>query len=281
MTKLVTLNEIYQSVYFPVEGRDCAEEIKYFIKNAVEEWGIKYVLLVGGRKPGIQETWYMPVRYVKVFWADEHRYISDLYYADIYDSGYNFSTWDTDNNSEFSEWPEFGGLNDEIHLYPDVYVGRWACRSKLELKTMVSKTIKYENNIVNKKVLLIGGDNFEDEGIEGEIVADKALTYLPEFWDEKIYASQTDITPERIKWTLGPGATFMFLHGHGSPHKWSTHKPDNLLNHDVYFGGKLSGTPTAINRRQTIGIRRNICGNCRRWECRLLESGGIAYSQKI
>ena len=32
-TKLVTLNDIYTSVYFPVEGRDCAEEIKYFHSN--------------------------------------------------------------------------------------------------------------------------------------------------------------------------------------------------------------------------------------------------------
>ncbi|MCK5031624.1 MAG: hypothetical protein KAR64_09165, partial [Thermoplasmatales archaeon] len=47
-TKLVTLDEIYQSQYFPVEGRDNPEKIKYFIKNAIDNWGIDSVLLVGG-----------------------------------------------------------------------------------------------------------------------------------------------------------------------------------------------------------------------------------------
>ena len=44
-TKLVIHDDICDSVYFPVEGRDCAEEMKYFIKNAFDQWGTKYVLL--------------------------------------------------------------------------------------------------------------------------------------------------------------------------------------------------------------------------------------------
>lgn len=54
-TKIVTLDDIYDSVFFPVEGRDDAEKIKYFIKNALDTWNVTYVLLVGGRKPGINE----------------------------------------------------------------------------------------------------------------------------------------------------------------------------------------------------------------------------------
>jgi len=38
-------------------GRDNPEKIKYFIKTAVEQWGIKYVMLVGDYKK-------IPVRYV-------------------------------------------------------------------------------------------------------------------------------------------------------------------------------------------------------------------------
>ena len=46
-TKLVTLNDIHDGTYFPAEGRDIQEKIKYFIKNAKETWNITYVMLVG------------------------------------------------------------------------------------------------------------------------------------------------------------------------------------------------------------------------------------------
>ncbi|HHF55470.1 MAG TPA: hypothetical protein ENL42_00960, partial [Thermoplasmatales archaeon] len=45
-TIIVGLDEIYSGKYFAAEGRDDAEKIKYFIKNAIEEWGIEYVMLV-------------------------------------------------------------------------------------------------------------------------------------------------------------------------------------------------------------------------------------------
>ena len=251
-TKLVSLNEIYDSSYFPVKGRDDAEKVKYFIKDSFDNWGIKYVLLVGGRKPGIKETWFLPVRYIDVFWAKEKRYVSDLYYADIYNATYEFSSWDTDNNNVFGEWPEVGNLKDDMDLYPDVYVGRWACRNKFELKTMIDKTIKYENNAASKKIVVSGGDNFEDAGYEGEIVGDKALTYFPEYEAKKVYASQTDVTAKNLRKALGTGAIFMYLHGHGSPNMWTTHKPDNF---DVWEEGiGLSDLPYFFNREYPIVI---------------------------
>jgi len=57
-TILVSLDEIYNEDFFPNEGRDNPEKIKYFIKDAIEQWGIEYVLLVGGRIPGLKEKWH-------------------------------------------------------------------------------------------------------------------------------------------------------------------------------------------------------------------------------
>ena len=231
-TIIVSLDEIYGGKYFATQGRDSAEKIKYFIKDAIENWGIEYVMLVGGRKPGIKEDWLMPVRYVYVTWPEvgyvETKYISDLYYADVYDANYSFSSWDTDGNGVYSEWKRIGQLQDELDLYPDVYIGRLACRNKAELKLMVEKIISYENSKTNKKAVLVGGDNFEQEGYEGEIVCDKALEYLPGFEYAKVYASQMDVNPKNIRQALGNGAMFMLLHGHGSPIYWSTHKPDGF-----------------------------------------------------
>ena len=48
-TEIITLEEIYNGSYFPVVGRDQPEQIKYFIKNAVEHWQTKYVMLVGNK----------------------------------------------------------------------------------------------------------------------------------------------------------------------------------------------------------------------------------------
>jgi hypothetical protein len=227
-TKLVTLEEIKDGSLFTVQGRDDAEKVKYFLKNALEEWGIKYVLLVGGRIPGIKESWYLPVRYVNVFWADEDQYISDLYFADIYDSEYDFSSWDTDENNIFSEWKSVGMLKDEMDLYPDVYIGRWPCRNTYEVDIIVKKTIQYEKTNTVEKVVVSGGDNFEEPGVEGEIVCDKTLSYLSNFDSEKIYSSETEITPNNLKSALGNGAMFLHLHGHGNPIKWATHPVENF-----------------------------------------------------
>ena len=102
-TKLVTLNKIKD-----VEGRDTQEKIKYYIKEAIENWGIEYVLLVGGIK-GQSTKWNLPIRYSHVLVSEgkqenpEPEFISDLYFADIYDSEGNFSSWDTNNNDIFAE----------------------------------------------------------------------------------------------------------------------------------------------------------------------------------
>ncbi|HER45211.1 MAG TPA: hypothetical protein ENO12_00160, partial [Thermoplasmatales archaeon] len=95
-THLVTLDDVYHQMFW--QGRDNQEKIKYFIKIAKEEWGITYVLLVGDFRT-------IPVRYVynadnNTGW-DEPCFISELYYADLYDKNHNFSSWDTDNNGVY------------------------------------------------------------------------------------------------------------------------------------------------------------------------------------
>ena len=252
-TKVACMECIKAGEYFPPEGRDDAEILKYFIKNAIEEWGIKYVLLVGGRQHGIQEQWHVPVRYVHVFWADENRFMSDLYFADIYNGTGDFATWDTDGNDVFCEWPRVGRLQDQADLYPDVYLGRWACRNSFEVNIMVEKTIAYENSQGTRNVVLAGGDNFADLGIEGEIVCDKALDYLPNFNAEKIYVTQGDVTSNKMKAGMVDGAMFIHMHGHGSPIYWSTHA-ENDTGGDWEDGFKFYNIPFFNNDEYSIAI---------------------------
>ena len=137
-TKLVSIEEVYDQMFW--YGRDKAEKLKYFIKFAKDIWGIKYVLLVGDYRK-------IPIRYVynSNNYPDfpEPKFVSELYYADIYDENGSFSSWDTDNDGIYGEWIGDEAEDKNIDLYPDVCVGRLACRNVREVRIMVDKIIKY------------------------------------------------------------------------------------------------------------------------------------------
>jgi len=232
-TKMVTLDDITSSEYFPVEGRDIQEQMKYFIKSAIENWGIIYVLLVGNYKK-------MPVRYSHLETDtggdyEELEYLSDLYYADIYDDNGSFSSWDTDNDGIYGEWPypDASPMTDDRDLYADVYVGRLACMYRWEVKTMVDKIIDYEENAYEsdwfENMIVVGGDTFDkawedgadfDEGIEAN---KKALEYMDGFNAVKIWTTLDNLKTQTISKEMEKGAGFVYFVGHGNPRKWATH----------------------------------------------------------
>ena len=113
-----TILKTTEEIYDEFQGRDEVEQIKYFIKYALENWNITYVMLVGGAD-------LIPARYVHIYYdydyQDEWIFLSDLYYADIYDSEGNYSSWDTNENDIFGEY-NWGvqHLYDDVDLYPDV-----------------------------------------------------------------------------------------------------------------------------------------------------------------
>ncbi len=184
-TFLKTTEEIYKEY----GGADKPERIKYFIKDAIETWGVKYILLVGGLKNTIwakprddanqgSRDWYIPVRYSNIY--DNPKYpldestihdpgvISDLYYADIYKTGGGFEDWDPNGDGIYFAWNKPGVENDTgIDLYPDIYLGRLACRSVKEVKTVVDKIINYESKPCDpswfKKMIVFSGDGFLDQ----------------------------------------------------------------------------------------------------------------------
>jgi len=235
-TKFVTLEDIYQSVYFLVEGRDCAEEMKYFIKNAFDQWGTKYVLLVGGRNGGImQEKWWVPVRYSLLNDGGEGSYLTDLYFADLYDSNGNFSSWDSNNNNIFAEWTHT--KKDILDMYPEVYVGRLPCTSGSQVKTMVDKIITYETTTYGtewfKKFVGIAGDTYpapNDPYYEGEMATNASFQQLQNlgFDASMLWTSNGRFTgPDSVIAEINKGCGFMHFSGHGNPASWSTHPPKN------------------------------------------------------
>jgi hypothetical protein len=239
-TKLVTLNEIYSGTYFPAEGRDDAEQIKYFIKNAIENWGITSVLLVGGDDK-------FPTRstHIRVSSSDREIFVSDLYFADIYNETSEFINWDSNNNEVYAEY-KWDGNTDEIDFYPDVYIGRLACVDSNEVTASVNKIINYENNKAYTQdwftnLIAVGGDSFTDEygddsGInEGELVNDVVIDTMDGFIPYRIWASNgklSGLSPNGVKEisnAIEMGAGFVDFSGHGNTNVYATH-PNNASN---------------------------------------------------
>ena len=223
ITKLVTLDDIYNGVYFPVNGRDEQEKIKYFIKDAIEEWGITYVLLAGGENK-------LPVRMSYVQDGMEVSLISDLYYADIYDANEDFCNWDSNNNDIFGEY-NYEGRTDYVDLYPDIRLGRLNFRSIDEIDDVISKIITYESTGAYmedwfENFIVCGGDTFEDFNNvdEGEYLNQHAISIMDGFIPDKIW-----VTNERLKFAANidnaveNGSGFLYMTGHGTYRNWATH----------------------------------------------------------
>lgn len=237
-TTIVAVEDIYEGRYFPCTGRDDAEMIKHFIRDAVEHWNIGYVLLVGGRKY-LKEEWFLPVRYAWLndrssSWEYERRFISDLYFADIYNADGSFSSWDTNGNGYFGEFDhEVSGekLTDAVDLLPDVYLGRLPVRSDAELEQVVDTIISYETNPDERfeNVALFGGDLYLHDPwdvAEGEYLLDGIADAMEGYHIIKAYASE-GLDAKRMNDIINKGAGFVVFEGAGSHHLWATHAKDD------------------------------------------------------
>jgi hypothetical protein len=239
-TKLIPVSDIYDGTYFPAEGRDKQEQIKYFIRNAKETWNITYVMLVGNYAQ-------IPARYSNLETDtgglyEELRFVSDLYYADLYTGNGSFCSWDTDNDGLYAEWPYPEGhpQEDIVDLVPDVHVARLACMFKSEVRTVVDKIITYETTAAGSdwfdRMVVIGGDTF-DKSIEGgtdynegEEATAKALELMPQFIPVKLWTSLGNLSSDAIQMEIGKGCGFLYFCGHGSPKSWATHNNGDYKN---------------------------------------------------
>ncbi|HVQ01118.1 MAG TPA: C25 family cysteine peptidase, partial [Candidatus Thermoplasmatota archaeon] len=218
-TRLVPLCDVYRQMYW--QGRDKPEKIKYFIKAAKENWGIKYVMLVGDFE-------LMPVRYVynadnNTEW-NEPRFISDLYYADLYDAHGNFSSWDTNGNGIYGEWYGEAAKDPNIDLYPDVYVGRLACTNEAEVRAMVHKIITYETTAYGQewfhRFVVAAGDTYpvsENPNwttYEGEVNTQDAIDNMSGFTPVKLWTSDGTLTgPKDVIHAIDQGCGFLYFSG--------------------------------------------------------------------
>ncbi len=234
-SKFVSLDDIYSGTYFPATGRDNQEKIKYFIKNAIESWTTGNILLVGGSSK-------VPVRETHVYISDDDNeiFVSDLYYADIYNGTGGFSSWDTNKNNIFGEY-HWEGKTDAVDLHPDVFLTRLPSTTASQVTACVNKIITYENTPGYQQswfsnLVVVGGDTFEDDDKvdEGEYANQKVIDLMTGFVPNKLWVTNEKLTSAapsgvaNIKSAINDGCGFVDFSGHGNTNVWATHPHDNF-----------------------------------------------------
>jgi hypothetical protein len=223
-------------------GRDDPEKIKLFIKDALEDWGIQYVLLFGGRK-GQTLQWDIPERRSNNDDRSgyEDGYSTDLYYMDIYKIVENetvFDDWDSNGNDIFAEFVGF--MRDKMDFIPDVMVGRIPIRNSGDAEIIVDKIVKYETSTLGSwfnDAYVISGDTTPPVrssqaklGVyEGELATDVTAGSLEDvgFNVERLWTSIGNFAgPEDVREAYRNGAGFIHMAGHGSPPTWGEFLPD-------------------------------------------------------
>lgn len=231
--KLVVPQEIYRMI---TKGRDYAEKIKIFIREEFDRYSIRYVLLFGGIDFIPSRYCHIPTRYPRAplptIELVEEKFVSDLYYADLYDEKGTFSSWDTNNDGIFAEWRGKTAEDKSLDLRPDIAIGRIPCQSLWEATSVVNKIISYESksNFRDKwfkTVISVAGDTYpENEIPDGEVDAKNAINYLTGFKRINLWYSEGSLYSrwgiEVIK-AINSGSGFLVFFGHGNVPFWATH----------------------------------------------------------
>ena len=192
-----------QWIYANCQGRDTQEQIRNYLKDAYENNGLVYALIVGD----FGETTRLSSLVIGSNLLDA---VTDLYYSDLDGS------WDLDGDSQFGE------LNDGLDYYSDIYVGRFSTDIPSRLATMVEKTIAYETSAPQgdwqTTALLAGAGLWVDDppGYWGSFVCDSIDTRIPDSWTvHELYEDYSSHPDNQIE-LYNQGVSYSSLNGHGN-----------------------------------------------------------------
>jgi len=158
---LTVLIEAVETIENDILGRDTEEKIRNYIKDKHTHEGLVWCLLGG-------DTNIIPSR---IATTDRGTVLCDMYYSDL------DGDWDADGDDKFGE------VDDNIDMYPDVFVGRAPVEDETEAQTFVNKVLTYEANAGSyyNKVLFLGCEDFGDAGGTTKDLID--TDYMPEIFD--------------------------------------------------------------------------------------------------
>ena len=243
-TSLYSLETILRDT----DGVDDPERLKRFLFDRWRDDHLGYVLLVG-------DADVMPVRYMcldRITPAafDYAFYPSDLYYSDLARSDGSFDDWNAQRDGFHAHY--FGEVRGEknkddpinfdgIDYIPDVAVGRWPVSSRRQLRTVIEKTIAYENALASGEkpgantLGLFAVSGWVDSRPMMDFVAGKAerdWTVRPYYYsDRRRPVGEPPVpapTMAELQNLLNEGAGVVLHAGHGTDTTWEQCLPADL-----------------------------------------------------
>ncbi len=193
-------------------GVDRAERVRFFIRDAYQNWGTLFVLLGG-------DTELIPVRYGISTLLGGESIPADYYYMCLE------GNWNGDGDTRFGEAPEDGGPGDDADILPEVYVGRAPVSTVAHAALFVDKTIAYDRapatgNGYPASILYLAERLFSN--IDGATIAEEADAIVPAWFKRvKLYEEYQDWpgalpeTYEAVIDSIGNGFGILHHVGHG------------------------------------------------------------------
>jgi len=223
-------------IYANYSGRDTQEQIRNYLKDAFENQGLVYALIVGD----FGETTRLSGLNIGGTLLEG---VTDLYFSDLDGS------WDGDGDSNFGE------LNDGIDYYSDIYIGRFSTDVLSRLATMVGKTVAYETTAPpgewQTTALLAGAGLWVDDppGYWGSFVCDSIDTRIPDTWTvHKLYEDYTSHPDNQIE-LYNQGVAYSSLNGHGNSGGvyWFYQPSTEIVTTGNYYEMSNSGMPVVFH----------------------------------
>jgi hypothetical protein len=207
-----------EGIYSQASGIDNQEKIRNTILSEYQNNGVEYVLLGGG-------TNFVPARGFYCYVESGTGYWDEGIPADLYYSG-------MDGNYDANMNQQYGEVDDEPDMLPDVAVGRFPFSNAKELAAMVHKTVFYQAHPVlgeMKKPLMAGEflwndpqtwggdyidlliDDHKDNGYFTHGIPSGSYN-LDKLYDTPVYAWDSTTIFEKIN----EGTSFIHHLGHAS-----------------------------------------------------------------
>jgi hypothetical protein len=223
VTRVRTLQSIRDA--YPA-GRDDAERIRMFLKDARASWGIEFALM-GGDEPLI------PMRrayidQLPLVLADTISLPTDQYYACL------DGDWNADGDGRWGELPNpaTGDPGDDADAIPELCVGRAPVTDTKQAQNFVDKTIhalEHQSRRDSLDVLLVAGGGLASgpgthpifvtvaENLMASIDPLTTATFTRLYRDENLGPGQEFLTRESALTAFERGPDLAFLLGFGGP----------------------------------------------------------------